>query len=170
MEHLQRKWATPGQSPNGFAACITEPHTLERQELLAKASSHGAKYHATGGSHCTTDDFFKSIEIPVWDARIKVLEDKKAECDRIAKIEVEGKVALAKGIAIPDMTVAHLETLLIWYTLEPKAKLGLKPDKVRMWTKIVDDKTSPPVYMKWTPQDDAELQRWKKKDITCRYI
>ena len=44
---------------------ITEAHSLERLELLAKASSHGAKFFATGGGRATTNDFFRAIEIPV---------------------------------------------------------------------------------------------------------
>ena len=37
----------------------------------------GAKFFATGGVHATSDNFFKSVEIPVWEAAIKALEDKK---------------------------------------------------------------------------------------------
>jgi hypothetical protein len=144
---------------------ITVPHTLERWELLSGSGSHGTRFHATGGSHCTTDDFFKSCEIPVWDAQIKVLEDKKDECARLVKIETEGKAVMDLGKAIGDLNAANLEALLHWYTLEPKAKMGLKPEKVRKWTKIVEDNTPPPVFDKWMDGDEAELQRWKKKDI-----
>ena len=56
---------------------ITEAHSLERLELLAKAIAHESKFFATCGGHATSDDFFKSIEIPVWEAAIKELEDKK---------------------------------------------------------------------------------------------
>ena len=52
---------------------ITKAHSLERMELLAEASTHGAKFFATGGGHATSDDFFKSFEIPVWESEIKAL-------------------------------------------------------------------------------------------------
>ena len=42
---------------------ITEAHSLERLELLANSSTHGAKFFATGGGHATSDDFFKSVKI-----------------------------------------------------------------------------------------------------------
>ena len=45
---------------------ITEAQSLERLELLANASTHGAKLFATGGGHATSYDLFKSVEIPVW--------------------------------------------------------------------------------------------------------
>ena len=44
---------------------IAKAHSLDRLELLAKASTHGAKFFATGGGHATSDDFFKSVKIPV---------------------------------------------------------------------------------------------------------
>ena len=56
---------------------ITEAHYLERLELLANVSTHGAKFFATVVGHATSDDFFKSFKIPVWEVEIKALEDKK---------------------------------------------------------------------------------------------
>ena len=44
-------------------------------------------------------------------------------------------------------------------------KQGLKPERLRKWNEIVNDMTAPPIFAKWTPRDEAELQRWKKKDI-----
>ena len=41
-------------------------------DLLEKASTHGARFFATGGGHATIDDFFKSIKIRIWGAAIKV--------------------------------------------------------------------------------------------------
>ena len=37
---------------------ITVPNKKERIELPSKASSHGQKYFATGGTHVTADDLF----------------------------------------------------------------------------------------------------------------
>ena len=56
---------------------ITEAYSLDWLEILAKASTSGAKFFATGGGHATSDNFFKSVKIPVWEAEIKALEDKK---------------------------------------------------------------------------------------------
>ena len=56
---------------------ITEAHPLERLELLENDSTNGENFFATDGGHATSDDFFKSAKIPVWEAEIKVLEDKK---------------------------------------------------------------------------------------------
>ena len=66
---------------------ITKAHSLERLEMLAKASTHGAKFFDTGGGHATSDEFFKSVKIPVWGATIKALEDKKVDSSLLKKID-----------------------------------------------------------------------------------
>ena len=66
---------------------ITEAHSLERLELLANDGTHGAKFVATGGGHATRDDLFKSAKIPVWEASIKALEDKKVGSALLKKIK-----------------------------------------------------------------------------------
>ena len=43
---------------------VTIPHTKERYLALAKAKTHGHKFTATGGSHMTSDDFFKAMMVP----------------------------------------------------------------------------------------------------------
>ena len=60
---------------------ITKSHLLERLELLENASTYGAKLFATGGGHATSDNLFRSVEIHVWEAGIKALEDKKVGSD-----------------------------------------------------------------------------------------
>ena len=58
---------------------LTRPHsTKDRVELLAKATTHGAKWMATGGSHHMTEDFFKSIEVPRRENEIKAMEMNKS--------------------------------------------------------------------------------------------
>ena len=66
---------------------ITKSNPLERLELLENSSTRGAKIFATGGGHATSDDFFRSIKIPVWEAEIKALEDKKVGSAWLKKIE-----------------------------------------------------------------------------------
>ena len=56
---------------------ITKAHSLERLELLENSNTHGAKFFSTGGGHETSDDLFKSVKIPVCEAAIRELEDKK---------------------------------------------------------------------------------------------
>ena len=70
---------------------ITKAHSLERLELLAKASTHGSKLFVTGGGHATSDEFFQSVEFTFWEAEIKVLEDKKVGSSLLKKSEGESQ-------------------------------------------------------------------------------
>ena len=42
---------------------ITEEHSQERYEILAKANTHGKLFSATGGTHLTSDDVFIGAEL-----------------------------------------------------------------------------------------------------------
>ena len=59
------------------------------------SGTHGSKFFATGGGHCTADDFFLAAEIPAWNAAIEALEKKKEESLLAAKREDEGMAILA---------------------------------------------------------------------------
>ena len=59
----------------------------------------------------------------------------------------------------------ELEKLLLWYTGVPKKDLGKKAEKMAKWAKIVDEKATPPVHEKWTPENESKLEQLKKKDI-----
>ena len=74
---------------------ITEAHSLKPLELLENSSTHGAKFFVAGSDHATSDDFFKSVKIPVWEAAIKALEDKKVGSALLKKIEEEGQAIIA---------------------------------------------------------------------------
>ena len=50
---------------------VTVRHSRERIELLAKASTHGAKFCATHGEHLTLDDMFKACEVRVMESEVK---------------------------------------------------------------------------------------------------
>ena len=76
---------------------ITVPHTKERMELLAKASSYGQKFFATGGTHVTVDDFFCASEFPIWEANIKVMDIRSTEFAQLEKVSEDGKALLELG-------------------------------------------------------------------------
>ena len=66
---------------------ISQPNTRARQEDIAAATSTGARYHATGGGHITSDDMFKSIEVGKRNAEAAQLEKEKKS--RLEKMELE---------------------------------------------------------------------------------
>ena len=130
---------------------ITEPHSKERIELMAKASSHGQKFLSTGGQHVTSDDFFKAAAVAEWDAKIKALEVRKTACARHNIIVEEGREILVLAKPIGTLTKTELAKLLLWYTGETDAKQGLKAKKVQLWTAIVNNPEAVPVVHEcWT--------------------
>mmetsp|Transcript_6062 Transcript_6062/g.12387 ORF Transcript_6062/g.12387 Transcript_6062/m.12387 type:complete len:178 (+) Transcript_6062:100-633(+) len=91
---------------------VTVPHTEERVEALAKASTHGAVFAVTGGDHFTSDDMFKAAELPAKKAKIEQLKKNKKE--RLAGIEREavGRKILEQGKEIKALTGNELTALL----------------------------------------------------------
>ena len=145
---------------------ITVPHTKERMELLAKASSYGQKFFATGGTHVTEDYFFCDEEVPVWDAKIKVMEVRKIECARLEKVVEEGKAVLELGKPISALLKSELTKLLEWYTGETDKQKGLKLEKETNWRAIAMNMDAIPLlYEQWTPELESDLQVLKEKDI-----
>jgi len=46
-----------------FDLSVTVANTRERQEALAKATTHGKKFYVTGGEHITSDDMIFATEM-----------------------------------------------------------------------------------------------------------
>ena len=160
---------------------VTVRHSRERIQLLAKASTHGAKFCATHGEHLTSDDMFKACEVPVMEAEVKRMVQMKELRLLWQKNEEEAKQRLVIGKALANYLAPELGTLLTWYQV-PATKMGNKPERVRRWKAILeaeaagrvagpfeDDENhitySPPVYMKWTPGDEAALEEFKNRQI-----
>ena len=148
---------------------ITQPHTQERIELLAAAHTHGAKFTATGGSHLTTDDFFKSIEIPKRKKEIREMETDKENRILKAKIEEEAREVLALAIPLESPRVWHvpmLNKILLWHGNAAKdlSKMG-KEAKFALVRGIIENNTAPPAYEKWAPADEERLLDLKKMKI-----
>ena len=59
----------------------------------------------------------------------------------------------------------ELGALLLWYTKETKSAQGLKATKLIKWNKIVAEGNQPPLLESWTTDNEAEIERLKKKDI-----
>jgi len=161
---------------------VTVRHSRERIELLAKASTHGAKFCATHGEHLTSDDMFKACEVPVREAEIKLLVQDKEQRLQWQKNEEEAKQVLVFGYkALANYLSPELAKLLAWYQV-PANKMGNKHKSFRRWKAILEAEAAgrvagpfeddannvtyqPPVYTKWTPADEAALEESKNREI-----
>ena len=148
---------------------ITERHSNERIQLLAKANTHGKKFYATGRSHVCLDDFFKAEALRCREDRIKELEALKKKREQQATTEAKALAVLDakarcfeendyRGISVQDLT-----TLLAWYNI-PKEKMK-KSDMVTRWKDIRNNHVPPPTFERWMPQDELGLEQLKTAEI-----
>ena len=132
---------------------ITAPHSLERIILLSKAKSHGEKFTATGGSHLTSDDFFKSMEVPVREKEVKELEQDKVRQMNCATNEQLAMQLLCGNTKVlgttptylsrDTFTADNLDLLLKWYQV-PQKEIDTKAKKWAKWKSILEHH-SPPI-------------------------
>ena len=149
---------------------LTRPHTKERVELLAKATTHGTKWMATGGSHLMTEDFFKSVELPKRENEIKAMEMDKLERIKGDQLRRNAEVILvARRDALVNkqynvLNAAELETLLKWHNV-PKAHKEKKAGMIARWATIWEGGLKPPFFEVWTDVDESKLEELKAMDI-----
>jgi hypothetical protein len=149
---------------------LTRPHTKERVELLAKATTHGTKWMVTGGSHLMTEDFFKSVEVPRRENEIKAMETNKSERIKGEQLRQDAEAILvARSDALTNkqynvMNTTELETLLKWHNV-PKATKEKKALMVARWATIWEGGVKPPFFEVWTDGDEAKLEELKAMDL-----
>jgi hypothetical protein len=148
---------------------ITERHSDERIQLLAKANTHGKKFYATSGSYVCSDDFVKAEALHCREDRIKELQALKKKRQQQATTEAKALAVLDakarcfeendyRGISVQDLT-----TLLAWYNI-PKEKMK-KFDMVTRLKDIRNNHVPPPTFERWMPQDELGLEQLQTTEI-----
>ena len=137
---------------------ITQPHTIERQNALAEARTHGGLFKAScGGIHLTHDDIFISVEMKNRSKERVALEKEKKV--RMAQEDIEKK-ALAlleqEERTTESYSVKDLDVLLGWHQV--KGTNGWKKEKkLAEWQQIVGSLKPPPQYNRWTEEEEQRL-------------
>ncbi len=70
--------------------------------------------------------------------------------------EEKALALLEKGKRVNSLSVADLDMLLVWHQA-PKTKGAKKSDKLQQWMAIRVDGDPPPVYERWTDEDEQRL-------------
>ena len=78
---------------------MTAPHSSERKDLLAKASTVGSCFHATGGEFLNSDELFIAEERKKRNGELKILKTKKEQQKNQKIRESEGKAYIQKLLA-----------------------------------------------------------------------
>ena len=138
------------------------PHTQERQEALAAATTHGKKFFVTGGEHITSDDMFKSAKIVRRNVEALEVEKDKKRCleyhaRRAATLPVLDRLENELENVVALLTGKELEVLLHWKGV-PVLKIGNVANRRVLYQQFADggegeeDDTSIPAP--WTDADE----------------
>ena len=139
---------------------------------MAKASTHGAKFTATGGFHITSDDMFKSLYISIREKEIEEIEKDKRNRMEKEKFETDGRAALSGRPPCCPVTYSRpwkvpvMDGILWWYGMS-KVECGKmkKPKKSDIMKEIINGVIDPPPYEKWSTENKTGLVELKKKLI-----
>jgi hypothetical protein len=143
---------------------VSKPNSLERQQAMKKASSAGQTFHATGGGHLNSDDFFKAHELKARESKIKAMEELKKDREKYCKDQWAAiRLIKAKGELTYDteknFTLAEIKILLKWKKIKPSGTK--KRDLVEAYTAA----PKPPIQVIWKRSEEAALQALKETDI-----
>ena len=148
---------------------LTEPHSKERIEELIKATTHGAKFLATGGAHLMTDDLFIAAQKSESEKKIAGLEKVKKRRLAAMKIQQAAKEIMQQKpnefqqLHFSSLTVVELDTLLRWYNIY----LGkmTKQEKVAKLTEVFKSNQGMGAVEEWTADDEGKLQVLKCSEV-----
>jgi len=87
---------------------ITEPNTAARVAAFVNAKMHGSRFHATHGTHSTSDDIMKSVELGKrMVLRKKLLKEKKLRLQQQTLVD-NAKLILDAGKNVESLLVSEL--------------------------------------------------------------
>merc|ERR1712238_269926 len=167
----------PRLDPKQSAIAVSLPHTRERQDLLAKCSTAGSRWHVTHGDALNCDDFFISKQRELDRARIVVLTTEKEKhvvyttaASKATKIindlmsEKRINIYMGTDTAKNNLLKPQLELLYhLKYGKSPKSGTS-KSMLVKAWN---DAKHNAPINVPgWTTEDENDLEKVKTDEIT----
>ena len=143
---------------------VTVANTRERQEALAKATTHGKKFYVTGGEHITSDDMFIAAEMGNRKREIAEMEkDKKVRVEfhtwRDAALIILDRLDHESDGNVARLTNKELEVLLRWKGV-PVSKMGNMASKRALYQQFVGDRGEDDLGdpARWTEADDDHLE------------
>ncbi len=146
---------------------MTEPNTVAHQLTLVKAKGHGGCFHVTNGAHMTCDDLFIAVEMSA--PRDERAEDEKKKKLALQCQDVEDKVLAIfqqeRSVQSLKLNVKELDVLLAWHQA-PKVSGAKKADKLVQWQNIVASKKAPPLFARWTNDDEERMNGLTTESIS----
>jgi hypothetical protein len=139
---------------------VSKPNTQERRDALKKASTAGQTFHATGGGHLNSDDFFLAAAAKARDHEVKAMEEikknRKRYCDdqwaALRLIKAKGELTFETA---SRFSLAETKTMAKWKKIKPTGTK--KSDLVEAYTNAPKPKIKPV----WQPSEEAKLDALK---------
>jgi hypothetical protein len=139
---------------------VSKPNTQERRDALKKASTAGQTFHATGGGHLNSDDFFLAAAAKARDHEVKAMEEikknRKRYCDdqwaALRLIKAKGELTFETA---SRFSLAETKTMAKWKKIKPTGTK--KSDLVEAYTNAPKPKIKPV----WQPSEQAKLDALK---------
>ena len=103
------------QERKKLALSITETHTKESVENIAKATTHGDNLLVIGGRHYTHDDDLKPAEIEAKNRDVNMMKEEKTKRLGQENTEKEASAIIELELLIDAMTNTNFTKLLLWY-------------------------------------------------------
>ena len=146
---------------------LTEAHSKERVLLLQSAKTAGALFHATGGTHINSDDFFRSRAMKDRENEIKKLEAlKKSIQTETKQSDAYIKIIREKGIPTRDNQKEFTKEELMALV---RSKYGGKiPKDAKNKPALLEAYLNGPrvVHQIWYARQEKELLRLKEELVT----
>ena len=144
---------------------VTEPNTVARQLALTKAKGHGGRFHVTNWAHMTCNDLFIAVEMSVRCNERAEDEKKKKLALRCQDVEDKALTILQQGRSVQSLNVKELDVLLAWHQA-PKVSGAKKADKLVQWQNIVASEKAPPLFARWTNDDEERMNGLTTESIS----
>ena len=147
---------------------VTRPQSAARIQAIASAKAAGQMFHATGGEHLNSDDYFKSRALIERTSTIKQIEtDKQLRLEHAALLEEKNKLIAEKGCDLtvataPSFITTEIKTLLKW-------KIGKKPNSAKATLVQMYVDAPNPSIVPWTNLEDDALNALKNAEIELKY-
>jgi hypothetical protein len=142
---------------------VTVANTRERQEAIAAANTHGAKFFVTGGEHVTSNDMFKAAEINRRKAEAAEREKEKKRrvefhARRETALPIVDRLELELENDVGRLTSKELEVLLRWKGVAA-SKMGNVANRRLLYQQFAEGDIVEEVSIPapWTDIDEAEL-------------
>ncbi len=148
------------------AAALTVRHSKARIEAIRKAKGAGQLFHATGGTHLNSNEFFKAKALETRLEQARVLEEQKNKRTEALIVEEKARDLLSsKGdLSLQNKScykVKDIKILLKWKGLKIQKGQAKKEYIIALYL----TKPPPPPTVPWSDAEEAILQDLKEVDV-----